>query len=70
MSRLSAQVRVDNMRFFAFSYFDLDGEKNTTHCDRTLRGWHAGFCCRARWEQNSEHQTQVHYSSSGYSIAC
>jgi len=34
------EVRVDGMRFFGFSYFDLDGTKNTTHCDRTLRGWY------------------------------
>jgi cathepsin C len=34
------EVRVDGMVFFAFSYFDLDGTQNTTHCDRTLRGWY------------------------------
>ena len=34
------EVRVDGQRFFAFSYFDLDGEKNTTHCDRTIKGWY------------------------------
>jgi len=34
------EVRVDKHTFFAFSYYDLDGTKNTTHCDKTLQGWY------------------------------
>jgi len=34
------EVRVDGLVFFAFSYYDLEGTKNTTDCSRTVRGWY------------------------------
>lgn len=64
------EVRVEGLRLFAFSRFDLSYEhgekKNTSHCGETLRGWYRDEN-RTKW--GCYHAQKVHQSASLISFA-
>lgn len=64
------EVRIEGLRFFAFSRFDLTHEngvkKNISHCGETLRGWYRN---EARTQWGCYHAQKVHQTASLISIA-